>query len=72
LLNRSANSGKNESAVALATSVASSCRHRPSVGIRGGEPLVELLLEDSGGAAELRGPVGCRSPASTQVAALNI
>jgi hypothetical protein len=28
------------------------------VGFRGGEPLVELLLEDSGGAAELGWPGG--------------
>jgi hypothetical protein len=29
-----------------------------SVGVRGGEPLVELLLEDSGGVAELGWPGG--------------
>ena len=59
LLNLSVSSGRNGSAVALGTSVASSCRHRQSAWVvRGGESLVELLLEDSGGVAELGWPGG--------------
>jgi hypothetical protein len=49
--------------------VASSRRHCRSGLVRGGESLVELLLEDSGGAAGWSGPVGRRSPGSTWVAA---
>ena len=45
--------------MALGASVASSCRHCRSVWVSGGgESLVELLLPDSGGVAELGWPGG--------------
>jgi hypothetical protein len=57
LFNLSASSGRYGSEVTLGTSVASQFRHRQFV-IGIGESYLELLLEDSGGAAELSCPGG--------------
>ena len=59
LVNLSSSSGRNGSAVALGASAASSSPPLPvSLVACGSESLVELLLEDSGGVAELGWPGG--------------
>ena len=59
LFNLSSSSGRNGSAVALRDFCGEQLPPSPvCVGIRGGESLVESLLEDSGGVVELGWPGG--------------
>ena len=70
LVNLSSSSGRNGSAVALGASRGEQLPPlQVCMGIRGGESLVESLLEDRAALSSWGGPVGRRSPGSTWVAA---